>query len=678
LSLVLFLVISLLFNSCAQAQVPDDFYRGLLSIEAGNKPAAAKHFEKALDSSNMYIRQAAAGELSALMFEGAELSAKTLDKVRKEASGSWAAVFDAAGKSIDREKALAFLLNFEHGAASNEARLFLLRECEKHTLFNETELAAIEGHFASSRSRYNEALAFFRGAFSPPFLEEGKWPAQIPPLFIKFPVLINDLGRAFQYTASGKEGLDLFLQWEKALTVEPLNAPALPAPVDTPAALEEARFRLQFYAARNARRIGRHDQAISLFEQARPLAADSEQADACIWYILDSSLNGNADVFLRRLEETVPHWQNSSNFDDVLEKFLQMLVSKREKERLIRAYLLIREKGAAFSKASYAWTIARFIQEGYFSAQETSLAALAANVDAAQLDAAHLDAAVYMRIAYNAGDTSFYYHSLSAVSLGEAFIKLQDEAAKNGAARGGKATPAGRLTPAVQFLNGFFENGAGHLSLGFIRPLEKELSADELRAVAQALAKAGMYAQSMRIVSIYIKRDGYVPGRPDLELMYPRPFKELVEKYAAQCGIAPALLYGLIRTESAFQSDIISRAGAVGLTQLIPSTAVDMAARIRRTGGPDYTSPSGIVLADPAQNIHIGSFYLNYLMGRFDDPLLSVLAYNGGMNRVRRWRAASSMPADLFMETITISETRDYGRKVFGAAAVYEELYYRR
>jgi soluble lytic murein transglycosylase len=159
--------------------------------------------------------------------------------------------------------------------------------------------------------------------------------------------------------------------------------------------------------------------------------------------------------------------------------------------------------------------------------------------------------------------------------------------------------------------------------------------------------------------------------------LFPRPYIELVETYARENGIAPQVLYALIRTESAFQNAVVSSAGAVGLTQLMPATALDMAGRIKRSGGPDYAGEeNGLDLNDPKQNIHIGSYYLQYLIDRFGDMLLSLLAYNGGMNRIRRLREASPLPVDLFLETISISETRDYGRKLMSAAAVYEALYY--
>jgi len=83
-----------------------------------------------------------------------------------------------------------------------------------------------------------------------------------------------------------------------------------------------------------------------------------------------------------------------------------------------------------------------------------------------------------------------------------------------------------------------------------------------------------------------------------------------------------------------------------------------------------------INLRDPSLNLYFGAHYYNFLMQRFDNDLLILASYNGGMNRVRRWRAANNLPVDLFNETIPIFETRDYGKRVLGAAAVYQYLYY--
>jgi soluble lytic murein transglycosylase len=619
------------------------FYRGLLIRAEQQEADAVSHFEEALSSSNIYVRQAAAEELASLMFEGTELSAKTMGRVRREISGYWAAAFDAVENTPDRNKVLSFLLGFEQETVSlNEARLFILRECErKEIFFTEGEYAAIEGHFAISRNMYAEALDFFRA-----FQEGDEWPQNMPDIFLEYPNLINDLGRAFQYTASGSEGLELFLRWER----------------NPGGDADNLRYRLLFYAARIARRRGNEERDLSLFEQARLLAPDEEQSDACIWYILDISVNKALDVFIERLEQYVPYCHNDSVFEDILEKFLQRLVSAREWEKIIRVFSIVKDSGAAESIAACAWITARAIREGYVNENGMELARREVNL-MERLSAA------FMQIAYDAGIRPLYYRRQSASALGRPFLVFPAETGS-----GGESKPS----PALEFILGFFENNAASFSQRYIAEVENELSPDELRAVAQALAQADMYAQSIWLVSQYINREDYVPLKSDMELWFPRPYRELVENFAEETGIAPAILFGLIRTESAFQSGVISRAGAAGLTQLMPETAQEMAGRIRRAGGPDYASGvNGLDLNDPGQNIHIGAYYLNYLNVRFEDILLSLLAYNGGMNRIRRLRSANTMPADLFLETISIYETRDYGRKVMAAAAVYEELYYR-
>jgi soluble lytic murein transglycosylase len=633
-------------NSCAKEgspQAQNNFYNGI----KGTNPVLS--FQNALSDPNPYIRSAAAGELANLMYQGAAFSPKTKELVRREVSGAWAAAFDAVKKK-DKVSALAFLLNFEQDAAIPiETGLFVLREYEKQGhIFSETELAAIDGHFAAARQRYNEALVLFRK-----FMEDEKWTETIPQLFLKYPDLINDLGKTFQYTSSGKEGLELFLQWEAKLEKKPNE--------------DNLRYRLLFFAARIARRRGLNKQADLLFEQARHLAPAGEQLDACIWYILDLSVSGSYDVFIKKLELLVPYWHKDIYFDDVLEKFLQTLVSKKEWEKIIRTYDIIKTSGASFT-AGYAWVIARVIEDGYLSDSEKKLAATVSRENQAY-------SAVYFRKAYEAANNmdsaSLYYRSLSALKLGLPFIELQTPSQQ--------AAAQTIQSPALQFLLGFFENDAASYSHKYIKALEKDLSADELRTVAQAFAKAGMYPDSIRLVSGYVNRKGALPVTvDDMELLFPRPYKELTEKYAADHDIAPALMFGLVRTESAFENTAVSRAGATGLTQVMPDTAKEMAARIKRTGGPDFFNEDKTIdLKNPELNMHIGSYYLKYISGRFNDTLVSLMAYNAGVNRVRKLRAASKMPSDLFLETVSIYETRNYGRRVISAAAVYEALYYR-
>jgi len=656
---LLILFFLFLFSSCVSPQEQKDqgeFYQGLLlDSDSENITEKVRLFESALASPNVYVRQFAAEELAILMQHGTELSAKTMEQMRREASGLWAAAFDIAENELNRERVLSFLLSFEQNVVNSfsEARLYILNECEKQGLFfTENELAAIEAHYAVSRLRYNDALNFFRTFQVDGTAANNRWPAQMPELFFEYPNLINDLGRAFQFTQSGGEGLNLFLQWESALSDQ----------------TDDLRYRLVFYAARVARRMGQNAQAVQLFERALTLAPDYEQLDACIWYILDSSMSGPINVIMERLERLVPLMYSGSYFNSILERYLHRLVSAQDWGRVARTYDLLKDTNTV-TKAGFAWVIARTIEQGYLSAADRQISARAANAEAALPD-------VFYQIAYNAGQSlvmpGLYYRMLGADALGLPLLTFLQEDIY---CCYDNKPPA---SDALQFLLGFFDNDAVDLSVPYIRSFERTLNPCELRAVSQALAQAEMYPQSMRLVTLYIFREDYARQRRDLELMYPRPYLELIETQTLQFNIEPWLFFGLVRTESAFQNAVASRVGAVGLAQLMPATAREQAERIRREGGPDFLGSENTVdRTDPFTNLYIGTFYLNHWRNHFNNMVLALMSYNGGATRVRRWYTATNLPLDLFVETVPIYETRDYGRRVPAIGRIYEELYYR-
>jgi len=721
---------SLLIVLCScqaqQRQAPTDlnFYEGLKKKQAEVKTGAINHFEKALDSSNIHIAAAAAAELMSMHYSGSEIPTATISKIREKApamlatkaSGSWAMALDALGKGSepDKEKILALSLN-NTDRSPDEAVQYLLMEVRALNaansslgLFSNAENAAIAGRIAVTHSRYREALIFFRMVM-----------AEAPGLFFRYPELLSDLGRSFQYSASGKEGIDLFLQWEKNFDD---NADLLPVIDEKMAGL--IRFRLLFYAARMARQSGLPE-SVELFERALlraltlPLeikgGASGEQTDACIWYILNISLAKDSGRTIRYLENYVTHWRDDAYYLDVMDKLARGLLLKRDWTDIINIFAIVKNRPGVIS-AKFAWIIGRAIQEGLLSPREIEQARGAlGGGSGAPNGAAQDDAEAYIRIAYNSASSdaclfdgkALYYRSLSAASLGEEFLPLPLAAPLPLPAK--VRLQAAGDAGAMEFLLGFFRNGAAKFASRYIRMMENSLLPDELRRLAEALGNEGQYQESMRLVSLYTGQASYQYQREDLELLYPRPFSEQINQYAQETGINPAKLYGLIRTESAFNPDAISRSGAIGLTQLMPATAEEMAARILRRGGPDYKRKSdkesvdevsgetgaesdagatagagggliasevGVDLLDPGANIHMGAAYLAYLEERLGDPLLALLAYNGGMNRVRRWRNSMPIkfPPDLFLETVEYAETMDYGRTALSAAAMYKEL----
>jgi soluble lytic murein transglycosylase len=153
-------------------------------------------------------------------------------------------------------------------------------------------------------------------------------------------------------------------------------------------------------------------------------------------------------------------------------------------------------------------------------------------------------------------------------------------------------------------------------------------------------------------------------------IAYPPAFRDEVERWSAPVQVPPDLLQALMREESALDPAVISQAGAIGLTQLMPSTAQSVA---KRLGIGPISSSS---LTDPATNIRIGAAYLGELLGRYGrQPALALAAYNAGSGAVRRWlEARGSLELDEFVEEIPIEETRGYVKRVLRTFAAYRLL----
>lgn len=152
-------------------------------------------------------------------------------------------------------------------------------------------------------------------------------------------------------------------------------------------------------------------------------------------------------------------------------------------------------------------------------------------------------------------------------------------------------------------------------------------------------------------------------------LSYPEGYGELVRENAAKNGQPPALQFAIIREESAFNPFIESFANAVGLTQLIPSSAK------RWSQGLPYSREA---LHDPVINIAIGARELGDGWKRAQgQAALAIAAYNGGAGAVRRWLKA--MPAgatlDVYVEAIPYDETRGYTQRVMASYFAYTWLY---
>ncbi len=206
-----------------------------------------------------------------------------------------------------------------------------------------------------------------------------------------------------------------------------------------------------------------------------------------------------------------------------------------------------------------------------------------------------------------------------------------------------------------------------------------KLSALDLRPEAQrewvaivrgldddGLLLAATFAQYNGLYDRSINTAERTRRRHDLALRYPTPYEGEIEAAARDNALDPAFVYGLVRQESRFVSDIVSAAGAVGLMQLMPPTARWVA---RQTGA-DTRAPR---LDNPGLNVRLGAYYLRHVLGKLDGlPVLGAAAYNAGPGRAQAWRGPVPLEGAIYAETIPFNETRDYTKKVLANAMFYQ------
>ena len=149
---------------------------------------------------------------------------------------------------------------------------------------------------------------------------------------------------------------------------------------------------------------------------------------------------------------------------------------------------------------------------------------------------------------------------------------------------------------------------------------------------------------------------------------YPLAYSEPVARHSATSNLPRALVFALMRAESAFSPAVKSPAGAVGLMQLMPATA-KVTAREKNFNPARLTSPD--------YNIMLGTRHLHELLKGFGgDVVYAVAAYNAGTTAVERWKNRfKGFAKDEFIESIPYQETRDYVKKVYASTATYRLLY---
>lgn len=152
-------------------------------------------------------------------------------------------------------------------------------------------------------------------------------------------------------------------------------------------------------------------------------------------------------------------------------------------------------------------------------------------------------------------------------------------------------------------------------------------------------------------------------------LLFPRKFTDEIEKYCKEFKLEQSLVYSVINIESGYNPEVVSNVGAIGLMQLLPTTAEEIALKLNE----DFIIGD---LKSPEKNIKYGCFYLRYLIDLFDGNIDNALcAYNWGLNNVKNWILKGNKNNNGTITNIPVKETKNYLKKYKVNRFFYENIF---
>ena len=400
-----------------------------------------------------------------------------------------------------------------------------------------------------------------------------------------------------------------------------------------------------FYSIFSAGRIlekevGSNYDVLKYFNRSIYLASE-ENFDRALWYFLRGSMNYSLEEGFYSFLEYANAWREPEYFDDILERFSASILSSYNWNLYYTLFSEIYPYLSGCSQGKVDYIFARLVEENLIEYGNGSQDLALSHYEKAFLNP----------------ETDGYYKIMAGIKLGED-LKLSTR--KN-------HFDNKYLFPQEEYLQYLLEDDIESVydycinNQDFIRD---NVVFEAIKDLENASSSSkNYYTEAIKIAT------AYVSDMSNVDYLYPRYYSSEVKKVCKEYDIPEFILYGLIRTESYFDNDITSVAGAIGLCQLMPSTASDVSRKLKMK---EYD------LVNPETNINFGGFYLAELTSRLEDNfILALCSYNGGINNVRKWRKSNpNLPIDIFLETIPFEETRNYGKRMIKASSIYGLLYY--
>lgn len=186
-----------------------------------------------------------------------------------------------------------------------------------------------------------------------------------------------------------------------------------------------------------------------------------------------------------------------------------------------------------------------------------------------------------------------------------------------------------------------------------------------MKRLLKFLIKLLILASIIFILFKVIKIDDII-----MKKLYPLKYSEYVEKYAKEYNIDKYMVYAIIKAESNFNENAKSSSDAIGLMQIMETTAIETAKKMDL----EVTEED---LFKPDLNINIGLKYFTYLLNQYNNNYpLAIIAYNAGMGNVDSWIKNGTIKEDgTDIENVPYKETNNYVRKILRDYEIYKGLY---
>lgn len=435
--------------------------------------------------------------------------------------------------------------------------------------------------------------------------------------------VVSDFGKlAMQYSDAAETTAQLFENTAKAAENVPLSDK------DRASILHA----LYFYAARlyEKKDDAFSDSVLACYEASIKYAPNNADYDNALWYKLKFIKNFDSEHYIQELTASVPTWKNAYWYEDLISDLTIEYTQKKSLIKLQQLAEMIEPTNLAEAKAKLAYIIGRFTDNE--------------------------------QIIIQALDSDSYYYTLLAAYQTKAKTNF---AFKNHYKRYdyknfSSAETTAIITKLLQF--GLYDEVYGH-----IKKYAQTVSVSDAITFSKALAEAGCVSDSINVIQYALRSTGAAITGESLQLLYPRAFSESVSNYALQYEMPEYLVYALIRSESFFKPVVKSTASAVGLTQLMPSTAAAIAAALKM---------ENFDLTDADTNIRFGVYYLTQMFKIHGKNIRAFQAYNAGGGNVRKWKRLYRYDPDIFIEAVPFAETRTYSKNIVTAACMYAQLYY--